>query len=481
MRHGELYLAGEFLGGPCDSSLAKSPVVSPWDGRTVGSAAEGDWSHMDAALGAAHEAQPAWASTPAFERAGVLRQVASLAREHADELADTAVEEIGKPVQFARAEVARLAVTFDLAADLLTLPTGELLPTGVDPRGVGGLALVERFPVGVVLAIAPYNWPYNLAAHKLAPALAAGNTVVLKPSPLAALCSAALARVLHAAGLPAGTVSVVHCPPDVAERAATDPRVAAVTFTGSERVGYHLRSLVVDKPVLLELGGDASVIVLPDADLAHAARRTAWSAFGYAGQVCISAQHALVHRNVYDEFVAELSRATSECPAGDPSAASTVCGPLIHTEAADRVESWIDEATTAGAVRLAGGAREGNLVPPTLLCGVPEGSRLATEEAFGPVLDVRPVGSLEEAVDRCNASRYGLNAGIFTARHATAFEAFRSLRVGTLVVGDAPSLRLDNLPYGGTKRSGYGREGVRSAYEALTEPRTLLFAPHHIR
>jgi acyl-CoA reductase-like NAD-dependent aldehyde dehydrogenase len=481
MRHGELYLAGGFVGGPCDSSVAKGPVVSPWSGRTVGSAAEGDWSHMDAALSAAQEAQPAWQACPRFERARLLRGVASLAREHAEELVQTAVEEIGKPVSSARAEVARLAVTFDLAADLLTFPSGEQLPTDVDSRGTGGMSLVERFPVGVVLAIAPYNWPYNLAAHKVAPALAAGNTVVLKPSPLAALCSSALARLLHAAGVPPGAFNLVSCGPDVAERAATDSRVAAVSFTGSEGVGFRLRSIVVDKPVLLELGGDASVIVMADADLAHAARRTALSAFAYAGQVCISAQHALVQQEAFEPFVAELARAAEECATGDPALETTVCGPLIHAEAADRVVSWIDEAKAAGAAVHAGGPRTGNLVSPTVLSGVAPGCRLASEEAFGPVLDVAPFQSLEEAVGRVNSSRYGLNAGLFTTQYAPVLSAFRALQVGTLVVGDAPSLRLDNLPYGGVKRSGYGREGVRSAYEELTQARTLLFAPPHMR
>lgn len=477
MRHGELYLAGEFVGGPCDGSVAKAPVASPWSGRTVGSAAEAGWEHMDAALDSAQEAQKAWAGTPPHERAALLRRVAILARDHADELAAVAVEEIGKPVSFALAEAARMALTFDLSADLLSAPTGEVFPAGVEPRGEGGFAVVDRFPHGVVLGIVPYNWPYNLAAHKLAPALAAGNAVVLKPSPLAALCSSLLARLLHAAGSPSGLVSVLNAPPEVAGRAAKDPRVAVVSFTGSEAVGYAIRAAVPDKPVLLELGGDASAIVLPDADLVHAARRVALSAYGYAGQVCISAQHAWVHESVYDEFAALLAAETERCPTGDPARPETVCGPLVHAEAADRVEAWVAEAESLGARRRAGGGREGNLVQPTLLEGVPPEAKLACEEAFGPVLDIAPVRSLDEALERAGASRFGLNAGLFTRDIRAALRAYRGLRVGTLVVGDAPSLRLDHLPYGGTKSSGGAREGVRSAVAAFTEERVLLVAP----
>lgn len=472
-----MYIAGHAVGGPCDSSVQKTPIVSPFGGRVVGATAEGGWSHMDAALDAAREAFPAWAATPRHARARLLRQAASLAREEVARLVEAAVLEIAKPRSLAAAEVARLAVTFDLAADLLSAPTGEHPPADVEPRGEGGFAVVERFPRGVVLAITPYNWPYNLAAHKLAPALAAGNTVVLKPSPLAALCSSLLVRLLHSAGLPDGVANLVHCPPDVAERAARDPRTALVSFTGSEAVGFHIRSVVPDKPVVLELGGDASAVVLPDCDLAHAARRVALSAYAYAGQVCISTQHALVHEAVYDEFRELLAAATRETPVGDPAEPGTVCGPLISEAAAERAVSWVAEACDGGARVVAGGGREGNLLSPTLLEGVPQGSKLATEEAFCPVLDLRPVSGLDEAVEVANRSRFGLNAGLFTSDLRAALAAFRALQVGTLVVGDAPSLRLDHLPYGGTKRSGLGREGVREAYFEMTEPRVLLVAP----
>lgn len=477
MEHGELLIGGAFIGGACDGSVPKSPVVSPWDGRTVGSAAEGDWEHMDSALASASEAFPRWAGTPRHERAAALRRAAGLFRAHADLLVGVAVAEIGKPVTLAHAEVARCATTFDLAASLLESLTLESPSAEIEPRGTGHWALVERVPRGPVLAITPYNWPYNLAAHKVAPALAAGNTVVLKPSRASALCGAVFARILYAAGFQNGEVNSVSCPSDVAERAAQDRRVKLVSFTGSETVGYHLRSIIADKPVSLELGGDASAIVMHDADLGFAAQRCALGGYGFAGQVCISVQHVLAHRSVYDQFRDLLVEATVNCPAGDPALAETVCGPLISEAAADQVKSWIAEAVACGATILAGNGAERNLVRPTLLENVPAGAKLACEEVFGPVMTLEPFDSLDDAIAKVNSSRFGLQAGVFTKDLVVATRLFRELEVGALVVGDYPTLRLDNMPYGGTKRSGLGREGVRYAYEEATEPRVMLVRP----
>lgn len=477
METGELLIAGSFIGGACDSSVAKSPVVSPWDGLTVGSVAEGGWEHMDAALSAAAEAFPLWAKTPRFERSSLLRQAAVLIREHADLLVETAVSEIGKPKTLAAGEVARCALTFDLAASLLDSLVHDSPSAEIEARGSGHWALVERFPRGVFLAITPYNWPYNLAAHKVAPALAAGNTVVLKPSGYSALCGAVFARVLHTAGFPAGVVNSVHCEAPVAERAAQDDRTKMVSFTGSEGVGFHLRGVVADKPVSLELGGDATAIVMPDADMDFAATRCALGGYGYAGQVCISVQHVLVHESVFSPVKERLTQATENCPTGDPNLEATVCGPLIHASAADRVEAWISEAVQGGAELLAGGNRERNLICPALLTGVPATSQIACEEVFGPVVTLEPFSDLDQAVARVNSSRFGLQAGVFTSDIRTATRLFRELEVGSLIVGDAPTLRLDNMPYGGTKRSGMGREGVRSAYEEATEPRVMLVRP----
>ncbi|MGE0002034.1 MAG: aldehyde dehydrogenase family protein [Fimbriimonadaceae bacterium] len=477
METGELLVAGNFIGGACDSSVAKSPVLSPWDGRTVGSIAEGGWEHMDAALSAAAEAFPAWARTPRFERSSLLRRAAALIRAHADLLVETAVAEIGKPKSLASGEVSRCALTFDLAASLLDSLVHEAPSAEIEPRGSGHWARLERFPRGVFLAITPYNWPYNLAAHKVAPALAAGNTVVLKPSGSSALCGAVLARVLHAAGFPTGVVNSVHCEPPVAERAAQDDRTKMVSFTGSEEVGYHIRGVVADKPVSLELGGDATAIVMPDADMDFAASRCALGGFGYAGQVCISVQHVLVHESVFHPMKGLLTQATENCPSGDPGLEATVCGPLIHASAADRVEAWISEAVQDGAELLAGGIRERNLIRPTLLTGVPSISKIGCEEVFGPVVTLERFSDLDQAVERVNSSRFGLQAGVFTSDIRTATRLFRDLEVGSLVVGDYPTLRLDNMPYGGTKRSGMGREGVRNAYEEATEPRVMLVRP----
>ncbi len=477
MDTGELLIAGNMIGGPCDGSVPKNPVVSPWDGRTVGSVAEGGWEHMDAALSAASEAFPAWSRTPRHSRAALLRRAAQLIREHKDLLVEAAIAEIGKPRSLAEGEVSRCALTFELSASLLDSLTLESPSTEIEARGTGHWAIVERFPRGVVLAITPYNWPYNLAAHKVAPSLAAGNTVVLKPSGASALCGAIFARILNAAGFPAGVVNSVLCDARVAERAGLDERTKMVSFTGSEAVGFHLREVVSDKPVTLELGGNACAIVMPDGDLEFASERCALGGYGYAGQICISVQHVLVHESVVAEFRAAFVSATSKCPTGDPSLAETVCGPLICASAADRVESWITEATDSGARLLAGGGRSGNVVRPTLLTEVPHRARLACEEVFGPVVTLEPFATLDEAIERVNASRFGLQAGVFTSDLRTATRLFRELEVGSLVVGDYPTLRLDNMPYGGVKRSGMGREGVRSTYEDATEPRLMLVRP----
>ena len=314
----------------------------------------------------------------------------------------------------------------------------------------------------------PYNWPFNLAAHKLAPALATGNTVVLKASPLAPLCAMELGRLAHDAGAPQGTVNVWNGSVQDADRVLDDPRIAMLSFTGSERVGWELKRRMWDRPVTLELGGDARAIVMADADLDLAARQIALSGYGYAGQVCISAQHVLVQTAAYDALRERLARETESCPTGDPEDERTVCGPLISVEAAERARRMVAES---GARVVAGGGGEGALMRPTLLENVPEGCALATEEAFAPVLALAPFRTLEEAAARVNASRFGIHASIFTRDLATAERAYRLLDVGGVVVNDSPSLRFDAMPYGGVRRSGFGREGLREAMDEMTTPK----------
>lgn len=474
LMHCELLIGGTLQGGACDSSTGKSQVYSPYDGHLVGTAAEGDWTHMDSALESASDAFESFRSSPVLERQAILRRSAALVRERQDELAKLLTNEVGKPIQFSRGEVERLALTFELAADYLSQHGGEVYPTGFDSRGGSYRCIVERFPVGPVLAIVPYNWPYNLAAHKIAPAIAAGNTVVVKPSGRAPLTTMTLAHIVHEAGAPDGVINVVNVDSRHAQRACEDDRVKFISFTGSDAVGWKLKELGFKKKVSLELGGDAHAIVMPDFDLAAAADRIAYGSFGYAGQICISTQHVLVHREVLEPFKEQLIRATQETPFGDPTDENVVCGPMIDSDDADRVMEWLEEALEAGAELLAGGNRVGNIIEPTLVWGAPKGSRLSEREIFGPVITLRSFDDLDEAIEIVNASRYGLQAGVFTHDVRVAEKAFRGLDVGGVVIGDFAAMRFDNMPYGGVKQSGFGREGIAFAYEEMTEPRVML-------
>jgi acyl-CoA reductase-like NAD-dependent aldehyde dehydrogenase len=469
-----LLIDGRAVGAREDGALREQKILAPWDGAVVGATFEAEWPAMDAAITAAERAQGGWQRTPRHERQALLRRVAQSVRERAQELAELMAREVGKPITWAAAEVARLGVTFDLAAGILDGPAREELPLDFDARGKDYRCFVERMAIGPVLAIVPYNWPYNLAAHKLAPALAAGNTVVLKPSPLAPLSTLTLAHLIHAAGAPSGVVNAVNCSAEAAERAVRDPRIPLVSFTGSEKVGWHIKGLVPEKQVVLELGGDASVLVFPDADLDLAVKRACLGGYGYAGQVCISVQHVRVHDAVYDEVKKRLVAETAKTPAGDPLDPATVCGPLISKSAADRVMAWLDEAVAAGARVIAGGQRERNLVRPTLIEDVPRAAKLATEEVFGPVVTLSRFGSADDAFAAVNGSRFGIHCSVFTRDHAVVERAYRELEVSGVVVNDFPTLRFDNMPYGGVKRSGVGREGVRYAYEEMTMPKVLL-------
>ncbi len=447
---------------------------SPWDGSVIGTYGLVGWQEMDRALDHAAECFPKLRSVPRRERRRLLLRVAEAVRSRRGELATLLVREICKPIAWAEAEVDRLALTFEFAADLLSAPSGVVHPLDLDPRGDGHVGRVERFPIGPVLAIVPYNWPFNLAAHKLAPAIAAGNPVVLKPARQAAVSTLTLAELVLEAGAPEGALQALACPPDVAERAAQDPRVAMVSFTGSPAVGWRLKELAARKRVSLELGGDAAAVVLEDADLDWAVRRIVAGGFGYAGQVCIAVQRVLVARPVYQQMRERLVEATKQCGAGDPNLRETVCGPLIDEGSARKVEEWIAEAVEGGARILCGGGRSGTLVEPTLLEGVPPGCKLAQEEVFGPVLTLQEVDDAEDALRRVNASRYGIHVGVFTRSIPVAERFFREAEVGGVVVGDYPTLRFDNMPYGGVKQSGFGREGVAYAYEEMTEPKALV-------
>lgn len=457
-----------------EGSLGTVAVHAPYDGTPVGVAPVSGPDEAETAIEASLKAFSAWSRSSFHERAAVLTRVADLIYSRAEDLSQLLTKEVGKPITWSRAEVARTELTFRLAAGLHEESEAQPLPLSFDSRGKDYRCTVVRRAVGPVFAIVPYNWPYNLTAHKLAPALAAGCTIVLKPSPLAPLSTLALVALVHEAGCPDGVLNALLTDNQTAESALCDGRMAMVSFTGSPRVGWHIKGLLPDKRVTLELGGDASVLVLEDADLSWAAERCALSAYGYAGQVCISAQHARVHSSRIDEFRERMIAATSKTKSGDPASDDTVCGPLINSDAADRVLEWIDEAESAGARVLAGGNRIGNVVEPTLVEGVPYECRLGSEEVFGPVLTLNSFDDDVEAIAAVNRSAYGIHCSVFTQDEARAESLFEQLDVASVIVNDFPTLRFDNMPYGGVKKSGFGREGVRCAFEEYTNPKVLL-------
>lgn len=475
MIHAELLIDGHFIGGPCDQATGKQVIRNPYDGSVVGTAAEGGLGELRGCLDAAWDAFQSWRFSSTADRQALLRRIASLVRDRRGELVDLLIAEIGKPAVWARGEVDRMAITFDVAAMELEFWGPEGVDIPLDPRAVDYSASVSRFPVGPILCIVPYNWPFNLAAHKVAPALAAGNTVILKVSPLAPLCTLALARLIHDAGCPHGVVNAWNGASQVISRVSSDPRCRMVSFTGSPAVGWKVKQeLPPEKKVALELGGNGFAIVCESADFDWATKRCVAGGYGYAGQVCIAVQHVLAASSIYDKVREHLVRLTNECAWGDPSLESTVCGPMISAEAADRVEEWIREAVSAGAKVIAGGGREGNALKPILLVDVPQSVRLANEEVFGPVLTLERYENLGEAFKRVNTGAYGIHVGIFTNDLEETALAYERLEVGGVVVNDYPTLRFDNLPYGGLKSSGFGREGVRYAMNEMSEWKSLV-------
>jgi acyl-CoA reductase-like NAD-dependent aldehyde dehydrogenase len=470
---GELLIGGQFFGGACDQTFSRTVVKSPYSDKVIGAAAEGGAGELNLAIHSATEAYKSWRHSSRNERRKLLRRISALVIQRQGELASLLVDEIGKPIVWAEAEVARLALTFEYAADLLLTWGVEAIPVDPDPRGARHTCIAERFPRGPIFCMAPYNWPFNLVAHKIAPAIASGNSVVVKTSPLAPLSTLQLGRLINEAGAPAGLVNVWNGPDRYIAAALQDPRVAMLSFTGSARVGWILGQ-VADRPVLLELGGDAFAIVEADAGLEWAVKRTVAGSFGYGGQVCISIQHVLVHEKIYKRFKEALIQATLACPTGDPALRETVCGPVINDTAVRRIEEMVREAIQLGAKPLVQGKIEGNLVFPTLLEDVPTEAALMREEVFGPVVTLSPYANLDEAISIANRSQYGIQTGLFTHDVRNIERAFRNLETGGLVVNDYPTLRFDNFPYGGVKRSGFGREGVTYAMDEMTQPKVLL-------
>jgi acyl-CoA reductase-like NAD-dependent aldehyde dehydrogenase len=453
-------------------------VRSPWDQGLVGRVTVATRADARQAVHHAVASLRRTRALPRWKRREILEDVAGALIEQKERFAQLIVAEAGKPVRLARTEVDRAVLTFKTAAEETSRLNGESLPLDLAEGNEGRWGLVQRFPVGPILAVTPFNFPLNLVAHKLAPAMAAGCPVILKPAPQTPFTALALGEVILKAGWPEEALAVLPLSnTDTAWLAEKEDRIKLISFTGSAKVGWELKAHSGRKRVLLELGGDAALIVHGDwPDIDEAAVRTAHAAFGYAGQTCLSVQRVFVERLVYQTFLWKVVEASAMLLAGDPAVEATEVGPLIRLAEAERVESWIKEAVKGGAKLVAGGQRKGAMVAPAILTGTKPGMKVRDEEVFGPVVAIEPYDDFEQALADVNHSKYGLQAGLLTRDAGRILTAYRELEVGALIVGDTPSWRLDPMPFGGVKDSGLGREGIRSAIEEMTEPRMLVIA-----
>ncbi len=460
----KLLIDGEWVGG--GSTLE---VKNKYNGEIVGVLPTARKEDLDAALAAAERAEDVMADMPAHKRASILLRTAELMRERSEDLAKTVAAEAGKALKFARAEVDRAASVFTIAAEEAKRLHGETIPLDAVPSGEGYFGYWTRRPVGVIAAISPFNFPLNLVAHKVAPALAAGNTLVLKPATTTPLAAVKLCQILQEAGLPAGAINlVVGSGGTVGEWLITDERVDKITFTGSPEIGRHILAVAGIKKVTLELGNNSPVVVAPDADLDFVAKRCALGAFYNSGQVCISVQRIYSQKQVFEPFSEKFVKATEAMVVGDPLDERVDVGPMIDSKEVDRIESWVKEAQGSGASVLTGGRREGTVYYPTVLSNVDADMKVVAEETFGPVASVISSDDFESALQQANDSKFGLQVGVFTNDVNRVFKAVRKLNFGGVIVNDTPNFRADHMPYGGNRQSGLGREGVKFAMEDMT-------------
>jgi glyceraldehyde-3-phosphate dehydrogenase (NADP+) len=452
---------------------ATTLIRAPYDDSEIGAVQLAGPQEVRAALDANVAAARACRELPAYERAAALRKIADGLEAARIELVRTLALEAGKPIAQARLELDRTIFVFRDAAEEATRIGGEVLPADTVPAGKGRIAITRRFPLSPIAAITPFNFPVLLAAHKIAPAIACGAAITLKPPPQDPLTTLRLGDLVKASGYPAGAVNIVPCEVEVAQILIEDPRVRLITFTGSAKAGWAIRAKAGSKRVLLELGGNAAVIIEPDADLTWAATRCAIGGFTYAGQSCISTQRIYVQERVYQAFLDAFLPKVRDLKVGDVLDDKTDVGPMISPEAAQRVESWIKEAVSGGAEVALGGKRRGVFIEPTVLLHTTADMKVNCEEVFAPLVTVTPYQSLTDAITWANASPYGLQAGVFTTNLQTMFRLHAELDVGAVNGNDIPGFRVDRLPYGGAKASGLGREGVRYAIEEMTERRVL--------
>ena len=464
-----------FTGGKWLSSSDKMDVLNPYNGEVIGRVSKAGEKDMEEAINSSHKAFSLTKKTPSYLRSEVLKYIAKRIKEEREDFAKIISLEAGKPVKDARLEVDRGINTFTIASEEVSRIGGEYVPLDLLPSSVGRFGITKRFPRGPVAAISPFNFPLNLVAHKVAPSIASGNSVIIKPSSTTPMTALKLAGILAETDWPSGGVNALACPSELAEKLATDERIKILSFTGSPAVGWHLKRLASKKQVILELGGNAGVIVHDDTNLDMAVKRCVLGSFSFAGQICISVQRIYIQNRIYDSFLDKFLEYTKSLKIGDPLEEDTDIGPMINPAAVEKTKEFLREAVDGGAGILLGGHFDGNLLEPSVIINVEPAMKIYCEEAFAPVVCISSYDTFEEAVSLVDDSPYGLQCGIFTNDIKRIVYAFENIEVGGVIINDIPTFRVDHMPYGGVKDSGFGREGLRYAIEEMTELKLLAF------
>jgi len=466
------------INGQWRQSSKKEDVKNPFNGETVASVYFAEEKDIEDAVISSQKAFEITKKLPSYKRAEILQNIVHGLEHRLEEIARTITLEAGKPIVDSRNEVKRAINTFQIASEEAKRIEGAVIPLDIMQGSENRFGIVRRFPIGPILGITPFNFPLNLVAHKVAPAIASGNTIILKPAPKTPITALFLGEIVSEAGLPAGGLNVIPCSNPLAEKLVTDERIKKLSFTGSAAVGMKLKAMAGMKKITLELGGNAGVIVHSDANVDFAAQRCTVGAFSYAGQICISVQRIYVQKDIYGEFVERFLSNVKNLKQGDPMDESTNIGPMIEEEASKRTETWLRDAVNSGAKVLIGGKRNGNFFEPTILSNVKPSMKVCSDEVFAPMVTVERYEQFEDAVSMINNSLYGLQAGVFTRDIKNIFYAYNELEVGGVIANDIPTYRMDHMPYGGVKMSGFGREGIKYALEEMTELKLLAINPN---
>ncbi|MBD3287800.1 aldehyde dehydrogenase family protein [candidate division KSB1 bacterium] len=465
-----------FINGKWEMGGERIEVRNPYNQEVIGTVPNASNKDVDRAIASAEKALAEISELPAHRRSKILEKTSDLLARHKDEIAGLIASESGKAWKYSVGEVARAVQTFKFAAEGAKQIHGETVPMDAAEGSENQVGFYMRFPVGVIAAISPFNFPLNLVAHKVAPAIAAGNSIVLKPATATPLTALRLGELLQEAGLPDGVLNIIVGPGStVGDQLVSDERVSMVTFTGSPPVGKRILSRGGLKKFTMELGSNSATIVCDDADIGLAVERCAMGSYALSGQVCISVQRIYVQQSIADKFIDKFIAATQKQVIGDPLQKDCDVGPMIDLNEAERVEQWVNEAVEGGAKILTGGKREETIYQPTVLTNVTSDMKVIKDEVFGPVVSIVPFDTVAEAIRMTDDSRYGLQAGIFTQRIDSAFQAIRRINVGGVIINDVPTFRADHMPYGGNKESGFGREGLKFAIEEMTNPKMVCF------